>query len=261
MLKDATGYQAEALRTAPRGPAYPEGISGPGAEVFDQMIWAMGLAGEAGEVADYLKKVFGHGHPLDREKVRKELGDVRWYGAVLAAAFDFTEEEIEQANVAKLRARYPLGFTVAGSLERKDLETERAAAMDRVVAGAASVEDVAMAGLPIADPPYSAPAERFVAGEEAGTLLKTVREKIRAAGGDPDAFVTLPTPLSRVEELRAAKIDQVAQRLFDVYNEQGPNPWKTFDGRPVPRWPELNDQVRAKWRAVAEESVALGAKP
>jgi hypothetical protein len=44
---------------------------------------------------------------------------------------------------------------------------------------------------------------------------------------------------------------EFAEILFNAYNEQGPNPWKTFDGRDVPRWGELNDQVRGKWRAVA----------
>lgn len=230
MLKNATGYQAEALRTAPRGPAYPEGISGPGAEVFDRMIWAMGLAGEAGEVADYLKKVYGHGHPIDREKVKKELGDVRWYGAVLAAAFGFTEEEIEQANVAKLRARYPDGFTVAGSLERKD----------------------------------QAPTFREDNAKWAAEEHRKALERAAILDTEPGLAVITSPPfadLPRVEQIRAAKIDQVAQRLFEVYNEQGPNPWKTFDGREVPRWPELTDQVRAKWRAAAEEAIALGAKP
>lgn len=45
---------------------------------------------------------------------------------------------------------------------------------------------------------------------------------------------------------------ELAERLFNTYNEQGPNPWKTFDGRPVPRWPALSAQVQGKWRAVAE---------
>lgn len=43
----------------------------------------------------------------------------------------------------------------------------------------------------------------------------------------------------------------VAEQLFNAYNEEGPNPWKTFDGRDVPRWEGLNDAVRAKWVAVA----------
>ena len=47
----------------------------------------------------------------------------------------------------------------------------------------------------------------------------------------------------------------MAMTMFDAYNEQGPNPWKTFDGRDVPRWNELNDQVRAKWVAAAEAAI------
>jgi hypothetical protein len=46
----------------------------------------------------------------------------------------------------------------------------------------------------------------------------------------------------------------LAQKMFEAYNEHGPNPWKTFDGRAVPRWQELNDQVRDKWIAAAEEA-------
>lgn len=49
-----------------------------------------------------------------------------------------------------------------------------------------------------------------------------------------------------------------AKRLFDVYNEHGPNPWKTFDGRDVPRWHELNTQVQGKWMAVAAATAGWG---
>lgn len=42
-------------------------------------LGAMGLAGEAGEVADLLKKVLFHDRELDRDKLIQELGDVRWY--------------------------------------------------------------------------------------------------------------------------------------------------------------------------------------
>lgn len=44
-------------------------------------------------------------------------------------------------------------------------------------------------------------------------------------------------------------IETKAIAAFGRYNAQGPNPWKTWDGKAVPRWDELNDQVRAKWRA------------
>jgi hypothetical protein len=40
---------------------------------------ALGLTGEAGELADYLKKVLYHGHEIQRGKVQDELGDLLWY--------------------------------------------------------------------------------------------------------------------------------------------------------------------------------------
>lgn len=46
-------------------------------------------------------------------------------------------------------------------------------------------------------------------------------------------------------------LDTIARVFFNAYNDQGPNPWKTFDGRIVPPWDRLSDQVRAKWTAVA----------
>lgn len=107
-------YQRAALRTAPRN-GVDRSANGPD---FDNLIWALGLTGEAGEVADYLKKVYGHGHPLDRQKVKKELGDVLWYVAVLANSFGLTLEEVAEANVQKLRERYPAGFSPAASLTR-----------------------------------------------------------------------------------------------------------------------------------------------
>lgn len=55
------------------------------------------------------------------------------------------------------------------------------------------------------------------------------------------------------------ELEKVAIKFFNAYNEQGPNPWKTFDGRDVPRWEQLNDQVRAKWRAVAQCAVEMAA--
>ena len=83
-------------------------------------IWALGVAGEAGEVADYIKKVVGHGHPMDREKLTKELGDVLWYIAALAAEINVTLDEVAQMNVDKLRARYPDGFDSKRSMERTE---------------------------------------------------------------------------------------------------------------------------------------------
>lgn len=50
---------------------------------------------------------------------------------------------------------------------------------------------------------------------------------------------------------------ELAEALFIAYNAQEPNPWQTFDGRPVPTWTELSDQVRGKWIAAASRAKDL----
>ena len=85
---------------------------------FQVSGFGLGIAGEAGEVADYLKKVIHHGHPLDRERIKKELGDVLWYVQGIAARCDLTLSEVAQANIDKLKARYPEGFTSERSVNR-----------------------------------------------------------------------------------------------------------------------------------------------
>lgn len=107
-------YQLAALRTCSHawGAAESKGLVNNG----------LGIAGEAGEVADYIKKVIGHHHPLDREKMAKELGDVLWYVAALGNDIGVTLEEIATKNIDKLLARYPNGFTTADSLARRDAD-------------------------------------------------------------------------------------------------------------------------------------------
>src|SRR5581483_2039369 len=79
---------------------------------------AMGMSGEAGETTDYLKKVIFHGHKGDREKVKKELGDQLWYISLCAWAFDLKMSDVAEANVLKLRERYPDGFDPQRSQQR-----------------------------------------------------------------------------------------------------------------------------------------------
>lgn len=83
--------------------------------------WAMGVAGEAGELCDYLKKCLFHGHQVDAEKVAKEAGDVLWYLAVLLEEYGLTLQEVAEKNEAKLRARYPEGFSALASVQRADV--------------------------------------------------------------------------------------------------------------------------------------------
>lgn len=81
---------------------------------------ALGLNGESGEVAEIIKKAFYHGHPLDKEALRRELGDVLWYLAVMADGLGLSLECIARENIEKLRARYPEGFSSAHSLHRPE---------------------------------------------------------------------------------------------------------------------------------------------
>jgi NTP pyrophosphatase (non-canonical NTP hydrolase) len=81
---------------------------------------AMGLAGESGEVVDLLKKHVFHEHPLDREKLIKEIGDTLYYAEVLMNQINVSREEVEKKNIEKLETRYPTGFSSDASLNRKD---------------------------------------------------------------------------------------------------------------------------------------------
>lgn len=81
---------------------------------------AAGLAEEAGETLGQLRKHLYFGHPLDRERVAKELGDVLWCLAAVATALEVPLSEVAERNLEKLRRRYPDGFTPQASLERAD---------------------------------------------------------------------------------------------------------------------------------------------
>ena len=78
----------------------------------------MGLCGESGEAIDIVKKWLAQGHELDKEKLAKELGDIAWYLAETAYALEIPLEDILQANLDKLRKRYPEGFETKRSLVR-----------------------------------------------------------------------------------------------------------------------------------------------
>lgn len=114
----ADTYQRLAARTL---------IDAPDAEYTPaeiMLIWnALGLAGEAGEVADTIKKAVFHRHGVNRDELIKELGDVLWYVAALCSKLDVSMSDVMDRNIAKLRQRYPDGYTSADSMARKDVTT------------------------------------------------------------------------------------------------------------------------------------------
>jgi len=83
------------------------------------IIAALGLAGEAGEFANMVKKLTAHGHDIPLEKLADELGDVLWYAAEAASACGLVLGDIAEQNVNKLRQRYPEGFSEERSINRK----------------------------------------------------------------------------------------------------------------------------------------------
>lgn len=102
-------YQKLAARTA--------GAGGDGDRRL--IISALGMAGEAGEFANIVKKMTAHGHHITPEELADELGDVLWYIAEAATSCGLSLGDLAQQNVAKLRARYPEGFSEERSRNRE----------------------------------------------------------------------------------------------------------------------------------------------
>ncbi|HEX4116720.1 MAG TPA: nucleoside triphosphate pyrophosphohydrolase family protein [Solirubrobacteraceae bacterium] len=98
---DLSEYQRQSRRTAeyPREAwlAYP----------------ALGLAGEAGEVAEHAKKTIrddgGKVSDERRAAMSKELGDVLWYVAQLASELGLSLDDIAKQNLEKLFSRQARG--------------------------------------------------------------------------------------------------------------------------------------------------------
>lgn len=112
---NAETYQKEAARTLIDEPDHPFTSN----ELM--IMWcALGLTGEAGEVAEHVKKGICHQHGLDHDKLVKELGDCLWYLSGLATLIGVSLSDVMERNIAKLRQRYPNGYSSADSKARVD---------------------------------------------------------------------------------------------------------------------------------------------
>lgn len=99
-------YQTLTLSTA----IYPGAGTGDDRELT---YLALGLNGEAGEVADKIKKYLRDGKALDIGGIVYELGDVCWYIARMADALGYTLEDVLEINYNKLQKR-KLNNTLTG---------------------------------------------------------------------------------------------------------------------------------------------------
>lgn len=104
-------YQRDSRATA----VYPE--------AGDNLLYpTLGLCGEAGEVAEKVKKmVRDDGGRLTDERraaIAKELGDVLWYAAQIATEAGLELEEVAAANLEKLRSRQERGALTGSGDDR-----------------------------------------------------------------------------------------------------------------------------------------------
>jgi NTP pyrophosphatase (non-canonical NTP hydrolase) len=96
-------YQKQALTT----------MLSTGDDFKDLLHWVLGINGEAGEVAEKVKKIIrdknGEINDTDKQELAKEIGDVLWYLAVLADYLDVSLDTIANQNLEKLLSRKKRG--------------------------------------------------------------------------------------------------------------------------------------------------------
>lgn len=91
-------------------------------------LWhaASGVAGEAGEVLDEVKKIVAYGREIDdaaKSKLVKELGDLEFYMEAVRQTIGVHRAEVISANMEKLYARYEGGvFSNEAANSRKDVK-------------------------------------------------------------------------------------------------------------------------------------------
>lgn len=76
-----------------------------------------GMVGEIGELHSIYQKRY-QGHKMDKDHMKKELGDLLWFIAEYCTSNGWALEDIMQMNIDKLKARYPEGFEEERSLHR-----------------------------------------------------------------------------------------------------------------------------------------------
>ncbi len=81
---------------------------------------AIGIAGEAGELLDAVRKHVFDGEPLDRENVIEELGDLEFYMMAAMMNVGVLRPHLQELNMTKLSKRYEGGYSDQQAQERKD---------------------------------------------------------------------------------------------------------------------------------------------
>lgn len=103
-------------------------LAKPGSQIKEQLSandahnihMAIGIAGEAGELLDAIKKKAIYNKPLDRANVIEELGDIEFYMEGLRSALNITRDDVLAANMEKLARRYGKNYSDSAAQERAD---------------------------------------------------------------------------------------------------------------------------------------------
>lgn len=122
-------YQALARRTVCPQPLAWDRINRLHKEAVPFLHAVIGIQGEAGELAAAVEKWLWYGQALDRVNVKEETGDLLWYIALLCNTLGFDLGEVMEANIAKLRKRFPEKYTDEKALEEN---RDRAAERDEI---------------------------------------------------------------------------------------------------------------------------------
>lgn len=82
---------------------------------------ALGVCGEAGELADAIKRQYVYGKIIDIGNVIEELGDLKFYIQAVMNHYGLREQDILQVNANKLSVRYVgLRYTDEAAIGRAD---------------------------------------------------------------------------------------------------------------------------------------------
>jgi NTP pyrophosphatase (non-canonical NTP hydrolase) len=134
---DANQYQKSAMRTeCDQAVAMRRYMS----EMAIRLNHAvLGLTGEVGELATAVEKWLHYGRELDRVNLKEEFGDCLWYLCLGMSAVGLKMEDVMEANLRKLRTRYPDRYSDERAYQR-DREAERRA-LDFTISHEANVGD------------------------------------------------------------------------------------------------------------------------
>jgi len=110
-------YEEFVMEKVKNGQAIIDGLNPHKAHLLHM---AVGVAGEAGELLDAIKKMAVYNNELDLENLIEELGDLEFYMAGIRSKLGISRSSVLEYNQNKLNKRYKKGYTDQAAQERAD---------------------------------------------------------------------------------------------------------------------------------------------